>query len=241
MRPRKTWSAKGEKPRLSSRRMDRERSSRRRTTFSPQMVSMVPTRMSSGQPATGNPGLKGLLEGTNVPVDAGTQLVGLRDRLVDFRTNAEQRLNPLTGQHLELGKQAEVTWIDSGDLELILVDVDRQDGVLTRVGFRDQGQRILFDAGPRKIDQRNIEVLAEYTRKRFLLDHALAEQDLPERLPLPFLLGEGSVELFGGEQAVLEKELAQPLFLAKAEAPARLPLDGAHATSRRGAGWSFRV
>src|SRR5207302_5828478 len=58
-----------------------------------------------GQPPGGRAGLQRFFEGPDVTVDSGTQSVGLADGQVDFRLDAEDRLDALAGQHLELGEQ----------------------------------------------------------------------------------------------------------------------------------------
>ena len=143
--------------------------------------------------------LQRLLEGTDILIDAGAQLVGLGDRSLNLRAHAQQGFDAFAGEHLELGEQRQVAGVDGGDLEHVLLEANGQDGVLTGIGFGDQCQRVLVDARAGEVDLRYVEVHAEDGGKRLLVDHPLGEQHLAERPVLAPLRGQRILQLLGGE------------------------------------------
>src|SRR5438132_4365282 len=76
---------------------------------------------------------------------------------------------------------------------------------------------------------------AQHGGERLLVDHALGEQYLAERPVLTALRGQRGLQLLGGQHTVFQKEVTEPLLLAKSEAALGLAFDRAHATSRTGA------
>ena len=132
-------------------------------------------------------------------IDAGAQLVGLGDRSLNLRAHAQQGFDAFAGEHLELGEQRQVAGVDGGDLEHVLLEANGQDGVLTGIGFGDQCQRVLVDARAGEVDLGYVEVHAEDSGERLLVDHPLGEQHLAERPVLAPLRGQRILQLLGSQ------------------------------------------
>ncbi|HXM52824.1 MAG TPA: hypothetical protein VN913_06055, partial [Candidatus Binatus sp.] len=64
-----------------------------------------------------------------------------------------------------------------------------------------------------------------------LIDQTLGEQHLTEWTPLEPLRGQRALQLLGGQQPMLEKQLAKTLLRAGREPAFGLTLDGAQVTS----------
>src|SRR5438132_715326 len=82
---------------------------------------------------------------------------------------------------------------------------------------------------------------AQHGGERLLVDHALGEQYLAEWPVLTALRGQRGLQLLGGQHTVFQKEVTEPLLLAKSEAALGLAFDCAHATSRTGASSLRRI
>jgi hypothetical protein len=107
--------------------------------------------------------------------------------------------------------------------------------VLAGIGLGDQRQGVLLQPGAAEIDLGDVEVDAQNAGQRLLVDKTLRQQDLPQRPPLPPLLGQRRVQLLGREQALVKQQLPQPFLRPNSEAAARLRLGRAQRSSPRGA------
>ena len=114
--------------------------------------------------------LKGLLKRADVPCHATLELVKLGDCQLDLGPHTEHGFDPLAREDLQFGEEGQVTGVHRGDLELILLEAGREDGVLACIGLRDECQCLLLDACSGEVDERDVEVLAENACQRLLVD-----------------------------------------------------------------------